>query len=73
MGGTFKCCRGCGKRTVGCHSWCKRYIAEKKKHDELMEAARYDVEIDNYRSRQCAQKKDEKAMDKKRRRKRRVR
>lgn len=40
MGGGIKCCRGCHERVVGCHSWCKRYLAEKKKHDEYVEAVR---------------------------------
>lgn len=30
----IKCCKDCKKRTVGCHSTCDVYIAERAKFDE---------------------------------------
>ena len=30
---TIRCCYGCDKRYVGCHSVCKDYINEKKSYD----------------------------------------
>lgn len=32
--GTIKCCKGCSKRYIGCHSECPEYIGEKAVHDE---------------------------------------
>ena len=48
MGTVFKSCKKCTERIVGCQSWCKRYLAEKKKHDELMEDIRTKREADCY-------------------------
>ena len=31
---TIKCCMNCKERSVGCHSVCEKYIAERKELDE---------------------------------------
>lgn len=42
MNGTITCCKGCTKRCVGCHGSCEEYNAQKKRHDDVNEAARED-------------------------------
>ena len=39
-------CKGCELRHPGCHGSCEKYQAEKKAHDEIMEAKRkyYDLQ-----------------------------
>lgn len=36
-------CKGCTRRTVGCHSTCKDYIKEKNKHNKKMREYRKSV------------------------------
>lgn len=31
--GNFSC-KGCPDRECGCHSWCDKYLREKKEHEE---------------------------------------
>lgn len=73
MGTVFKSCKKCTKRTIGCQSWCKDYAADKKRHEELMEALKYDDEIEHYRARQCAENLNKKAKQKQQYNKYRVR
>ena len=73
MSNVFKACRKCTERTVGCHSWCKRHAAEKKKHEELMVAVRDEVDMDHYFAKQCEKHNHEEALYRKRRQRRRVR
>lgn len=34
------CCKDCTKRTLGCHSKCEEYLAEKAKRQELNDKRR---------------------------------
>ena len=38
----FKCCHGCSKRSLGCHSRCEEYKAARIAWDRLRERMRQD-------------------------------
>ena len=36
----IKCCKGCKKRHLACHSTCEDYIREKSEHDNVISLMR---------------------------------
>lgn len=45
----IKCCKGCERRHVGCHSECKEYIHAKKEHDKVKHDIEQEMEYQRYR------------------------
>lgn len=45
----IKCCNGCTEetgRTVDCHSFCQKYLEEKRIHEEQLEEKRHQMNND---------------------------
>lgn len=45
---TYKCCFGCERRTVGCHSHCKEYQKLKNYFDEEKKKIKEDLKCSDF-------------------------
>lgn len=45
----IKACKDCPDRTVGCHSFCQKYLEEKRIHEEALEEKRHRLNNDRIR------------------------
>lgn len=65
----FKACEKCvaPKRHIGCHGTCEEYLGEKKRWEEIKEAANVDIDARCYAYSGTTKRKDKAAMAGKRR------